>query len=71
MLSFMQAIFTMPFNLTKFVFDEELLLFYIRIHYISFVKLYHKNYAVKMMHEEDDEIQKLPIPGDEAKNQKL
>ena len=54
MLSFMRTIFSMPFKLTKYVFDEELLLFYIRTHYISFVKLYHKNYDLKKMHEEDD-----------------
>ena len=44
MLDFMRELFSMPNKLTKYVFDEELLLFYIRTHYISFVKLYHKNY---------------------------
>jgi hypothetical protein len=44
MLDFMRELFAMPHKLTKYVFDEELLLFYIRTHYISFVKLYHKNY---------------------------
>lgn len=34
----------MPSQFTKYVFNEELLLFYIRTHYISFVKLYNKNY---------------------------
>ena len=38
----------MPNKLTKFVFDEELLLFYIRTHYISLVKLYHKNYVMPL-----------------------
>jgi len=44
MLGFLRELFSMPHKLTKFVFDEELLLFYIRTHYISLVKLYHKNY---------------------------
>jgi len=44
MLDFMRELFSFPQKLTKYVFDEELLLFYIRTHYISFVKLYHRNY---------------------------
>ena len=44
MLSFMREIFAMPDRFTKYVFDEELLLFYIRTNYISFVKLYNKNF---------------------------
>jgi len=46
MLSFMCRIFTLPQRFTKYVFDEELLLFYIRTSYISFVKLYNKNFSV-------------------------
>ena len=34
----------MPNQFTKYVFGEELMLFYIRTHYISFVKLYNKNF---------------------------
>lgn len=44
MLTFMQEIFAMPDKFTKYVFDEELMLFYIRTHYISFVRLYNKNF---------------------------
>ena len=44
MLSFMREIFAMPDRFTKYVFDEELMLFYIRTNYISFVKLYNKNF---------------------------
>lgn len=32
---------------TKYVFIEELMLFYIRTHYISFVRLYNKNFTKK------------------------
>ena len=46
MLSFMRRIFTLPERFTKYVFDEELLLFYIRTTYISFVKLYNKNFSI-------------------------
>ena len=46
MLSFMRRIFTLPERFTKYVFDEELLLFYIRTNYISFVKLYNKNFSI-------------------------
>ena len=45
-LSFMRHIFTLPERFTKYVFDEELLLFYIRTNYISFVKLYNKNFSI-------------------------
>jgi len=34
----------MPDKFTKYVFDEELMIFYIRTHYISFVRLYNKNF---------------------------
>jgi len=43
-LTFMNAIFAMPDKFTKYVFDEELMIFYIRTHYISFVRLYNKNF---------------------------
>lgn len=43
-LIFLQKIFDMPNQFTKYVFGEELMLFYIRTHYISFVKLYNKNF---------------------------
>ena len=46
MLSFMRRIFSLPERFTKYVFDEELLLFYIRTNYISFVKLYNKNFSI-------------------------
>jgi hypothetical protein len=45
LLEFMYKVFTLPFQFTKYVFDEELMLFYIRTHYISFVKLYNVNYS--------------------------
>jgi hypothetical protein len=47
MLRFMERIFALPFQFTKYVFGEELMLFYIRTHYISFVKLYNKNFNQK------------------------
>ena len=47
MLGFFRELFLLPNKLTKYVFGEELLLFYIRTHYISLVKLYHKNYTAK------------------------
>ena len=43
-LGFLHKIFDMPNQFTKYVFGEELMLFYIRTHYISFVKLYNKNF---------------------------
>ena len=46
MLGFMRRIFALPERFTKYVFDEELLLFYIRTNYISFVKLYNKNFSI-------------------------
>ena len=46
MLSFMEKNFALPERFTKYVFDEELLLFYIRMTYISFVKLYNKNFSI-------------------------
>ena len=46
MLSFMRRIFALPERFTRYVFDEELLLFYIRTNYISFVKLYNKNFSI-------------------------
>lgn len=46
MLGFMRRIFSLPERFTKYVFDEELLLFYIRTNYISFVKLYNKNFSI-------------------------
>ena len=52
MLSFMREIFAMPDRFTKYVFDEELLLFYIRTTYISFVKLYNKNFNITKVQEE-------------------
>ena len=52
MLSFMRRIFTLPQRFTKYVFDEELLLFYIRTTYISFVKLYNKNFSITKLVED-------------------
>lgn len=52
MLSFMKDIFAMPDKFTKYVFDDELMLFYIRTHYISFVRLYNKNFNSNKMWEE-------------------
>jgi hypothetical protein len=40
----MREVFALPHKLTKFVLDEELMLMCIRNHYISLVKLYHRNY---------------------------
>lgn len=37
--------FNLPDKFTKYVFIEELMLFYIRTHYISFIRLYNKNYS--------------------------
>jgi len=39
---------------TKYVFIEELMLFYIRTHYISFVKLYGKNYKKKLTEQQEN-----------------
>eukprot|EP00347_Sterkiella_histriomuscorum_P005241 403357349 len=46
-LSFTKLMFNIPDKFTKYVFIEELMLFYIRTHYISFVRLYNKNYTKK------------------------
>ena len=46
-LSFTKLMFNIPDKFTKYVFIEELMLFYIRAHYISFVRLYNKNYTKK------------------------
>ncbi len=46
-LTFFKSIFEIPDKFTKYVFIEELMLFYIRTHYISFVRLYNKNYTKK------------------------
>ena len=43
-LEFLSKIFDLPGQFTKYVFTEALMLFYIRTHYISFVKLYNKNF---------------------------
>jgi len=43
-------VFTLPPKFTKYalyVYDE-LMLFYVRTHYISFVRLYNKNYNEKL-----------------------
>ena len=37
--------FSLPDKFTKYVFIDELMLFYIRTHYISFVRLYNKNFS--------------------------
>ena len=46
-LGFLRMIFDMSDRFTKYVFIEELMLFYIRTHYISFVRLYNKNFTKK------------------------
>lgn len=47
-LSFMRLVFDLPERFTKYAFlQEELMLFYIRTHYISFVRLYNKNFSKK------------------------
>ena len=61
MLSFMRRIFTLPERFTKYVFDEELLLFYIRTNYISFVKLYNKNFSItNLVQDFQERNQNLP-----------
>ena len=49
-LSFIRRTFALPERFTKYVFDDELLLFYIRTSYISFVKLYNKNFITNQTH---------------------
>lgn len=44
MLAFLERVFGLDEQFTKYVLGEELMLFYIRTHYISFVKLYNKNF---------------------------
>lgn len=47
-LSFLRLVFDLPERFTKYAFiHEELMLFYIRTHYISFVRLYNKNFSKK------------------------
>lgn len=47
-LSFLKVVFDLPERFTKYAFiQEELMLFYIRTHYISFVRLYNKNFSKK------------------------
>ncbi len=47
-LSFLRLVFDLPDRFTKYAFlQEELMLFYIRTHYISFVRLYNKNFSKK------------------------
>ena len=53
-LRFLKMIFNMSQQFTKYVFVEELMLFYIRTHYISFVKLYSKNYKKKRAEEQEN-----------------
>ena len=53
-LRFLKKIFNMSQQFTKYVFVEELMLFYIRTHYISFVKLYSKNYKKKRTEEQQE-----------------
>lgn len=44
----MRLVFDLPERFTKYAFiSEELMLFYIRTHYISFVRLYNKNFSKK------------------------
>lgn len=47
MLNFTHLMFNLPDKFTKYVFIDELMLFYIRTHYISFVRLYNKNFSKK------------------------
>jgi hypothetical protein len=45
-LNLLRLVFSLPENFTKYAFlNEELMLFYIRTHYISYVRLYNNNFA--------------------------
>lgn len=45
-LNFLRLVFNLPDKFTKYAFlHDELMLFYIRTHYISFVRLYNKNFS--------------------------
>jgi hypothetical protein len=47
-LTLLKLILNLPDKFTKYAFlQEELMLFYIRTHYISFVRLYNKNFSKK------------------------
>ena len=47
-LNFLRLLFNLPDKFTKYAFlQDELMLFYIRTHYISFVRLYYKNFSKK------------------------
>ncbi len=47
-LNFLRLVFNLPGKFTKYAFlQDELMLFYIRTHYISFVRLYNKNFSKK------------------------
>lgn len=47
-LNFLRLLFNLPDKFTKYAFlQDELMLFYIRTHYISFVRLYNKNFSKK------------------------
>ena len=49
-LSLLRGLFALPNSLTKDTLTESLMPFYIRTHYISFVKLYYKNF---MYHQQE------------------
>ena len=46
-LNFNKVVFDIPDRFTKYIFIEEVMLFYIRTHYINFVRLYNKNFHKK------------------------
>jgi hypothetical protein len=52
-LSFLRGLFALPNSFTKDTLSESLMPFYIRTHYISFVKLYYKNFMYHQMDEVD------------------
>lgn len=49
-LGLLKHLFKMPEKFTKYVFIEELVLFYMRTHYISFIRLYNKSFSKKAKH---------------------
>ena len=67
----MERIFALPERFTKYVFDEELLLFYIRTTYISFVKLYNKNFSITKLVETLHESRNMNVDFGELYDKKL
>jgi hypothetical protein len=66
-LGFFKNLFNMSHRLAKYTFTEELMLYYIRTHYISFIRLYNKNFTASLQFDNlnAEEIKKggnIPAP---------